>query len=84
MIIVHVALERNIKDVALYIHNMTKEEFNEFVYEIIPQQLFHVDSTDMDDETGCKLDEVILIRLINENIQCLKYKPLSWFVETYL
>lgn len=63
---------------------MNQEEFFEFIHEIIPQQLFHVESTDIDDETGCKLDEVILIRLINENIECLKYKPLIWFIDRFL
>jgi len=63
---------------------MTQEQFEEFVGEIIPQQLFHVSPDDIDDETGCKLEEVILIRLITQHIQCLKYKPLNWYVKTFL
>lgn len=63
---------------------MTTEEFREFTEEVIPQQLFHVDKDDIDDETGGKLEEVILIRMISYHPDCLKHKPLSWFIETYL
>ena len=63
---------------------MTKEEFDTFAEEIIPQQLFHVSSTDLDDETGAKLDETILVDLISAHRGCLKHKPLKWFLETYL
>jgi len=63
---------------------MTQEEFNQFTQEIIPQQLFHVSSTDLDDETGAKLDEIILIGLIAAHPASLKYKSLQWFMETYL
>jgi hypothetical protein len=63
---------------------MTEIQFKEFTEEIIPQQLFHVDSKDVDDETGGKLDEVILVRLIANNIGCLKHKSLQWFLDTFL
>lgn len=63
---------------------MTETQFEEFVDEIIPQQLFHVSPDDIDDETGCKLEEVILIRLIAQHIHCLKYKPLQWFINKFL
>jgi len=63
---------------------MTEEQFIGFIGETIPQQLFHVSPRDIDDETGVKLDEVILIGLINDNITCLKHKPLQWFLDTYL
>ena len=53
-------------------------------YESFPQQLFHVEPTDFDDETGAKLDEVILVRLIANTPGCLKYKPLRWFLDEYL
>jgi hypothetical protein len=63
---------------------MTQEEFDTFTNEIIPQQLFHVSTTDIDDETGGKLDEVILVGLIAAHPTCLKHKSLQWFLETYL
>ena len=63
---------------------MTKEQFDEFCNEIIPQQLVHVEPTDLDDETGAKLDEVILVGLIANRPECLKHKPLQWFLDTYL
>lgn len=63
---------------------MTTEQFKEFTEEIIPQQLFHVDSKDVDDETGGKLEEVILVGLIAHNMECLKHKPLQWFLDTFL
>lgn len=64
--------------------NMDEERFQEFIHEIIPQQLFHVSSKDIDDETGARLDEVILVGLIANNPSCLKHKPLQWFIDTYL
>jgi len=63
---------------------MTPEQFNEFCGEVIPQALFHVDYADYDDETGGRLEEVILARCIGQNVGCLKYKPLQWFFDTYL
>ncbi|RPI85149.1 MAG: hypothetical protein EHM34_02395 [Nitrosopumilales archaeon] len=63
---------------------MTDEQFNEFTDEIIPQQLFHVQSTDKDDETGASLEETILVGLIAAHPECLKHKPLKWFISTYL
>lgn len=61
---------------------MTDEEFEIFVFEIIPQQLFHVESTDIDYETGASLEEVILVRLIAAHPGCLKHKSLKWFTTT--
>ena len=63
---------------------MTADQFREFTDEIIPQQLFHVEPDDIDNETGAKLEEVILVGLIANNPSCLQHKPLSWFLETYL
>jgi len=63
---------------------MTTEQFNEFTEEVIPQQLFHVMPTDIDDKTGAKVEELILINLIAGNPECLGHKSLSWFLETYL
>jgi len=63
---------------------MTEERFQEFIHEIIPQQLFHVYPTDIDDESGGRCDEVILVGLIANSPSCLKHKPLQWFLDTYL
>ena len=61
----------------------TKEQFNEFVYEIIPQ-LFHVESTDIDDETGVRCDEIILLNLLYKHPEALRYKSLEWFVNSFI
>lgn len=63
---------------------MTTEQLKEFTEETIPQQLFHVDPTDIDDDSGGRLDEVILVGLIANSPSCLKYKPLQWFLDTFL
>jgi hypothetical protein len=63
---------------------MDERRFEEFCNEIIPQQLFHVEPTDLDDKTGGKLDETILVGLIANSPECLKHKPLRWFLDTYL
>jgi hypothetical protein len=63
---------------------MTTEQFKEFTEEVIPQQLFHVLPTDIDERTGAKLEEQILVVLIAANPECLKHKPLRWFINTYL
>jgi len=63
---------------------MTTEQFKEFVDEIIPQQLFHVDPQDIDDDSGAQLDEVILVGLIANRPSCLKHKRLQWFLDTFL
>ena len=63
---------------------MTTEQFREFTEEVIPQQLFHVDPTDIDDESGAQLDEVILVGLIAQDPSCLIHKPLQWFLDTFL
>ena len=63
---------------------MTKQDFNIFIDEIIPQQLFHVEHQDIDDKSGGRLEEVILVKLIAENVECLKHKPLQWFLDKFL
>jgi len=62
----------------------TQEQFNEFVGEILPQQLFHVMPTDIDEETGIRCDELILIQCLNSRPEVLRYKNLSWFVENFI
>jgi hypothetical protein len=63
---------------------MTNEEFFDFIHQTIPQSLFHVMPTDIDDETGGTVEDVILVQLIAENIGCLKHRPLNWFIETFI
>jgi hypothetical protein len=64
---------------------MTEEEgFEEFTQEIIPQQLFHVSPKDIDVETGGRLDEVILLGLLAAHPNYLKFRPLKWFIDTYI
>ena len=63
---------------------MTPDQFDEFIWETIPQQLFHVDDTDKDDVSGACLSEVILVRLIAGTPECLNYKPLQWFIDNYV
>lgn len=63
---------------------LTEDQLNELLYEIIPQQLFHVSRTDVDSESGAKLDEIILLRILNQFPELLQYKPLDWYVENYI
>lgn len=63
---------------------MTEEQFKQLTEEDIPCALFHVEPTYIDDKTGGRLDETILVNIIANNIWCLKYKPLQWFLDTYL
>lgn len=63
---------------------MNEEKFDEFIHEVIPQQLFHVFPSDIDDESGGRFDEVTLVGLIANNPSCLKYKSLQWFLDTFL
>jgi hypothetical protein len=63
---------------------MTTEQFDEFVHEVIPQQLYHVEPKDIDDDSGGRLDETILVGLIAQSPSCLKHKPLQWFLDNFL
>jgi len=65
-------------------NNMTPDQFDEFIWEILPQQLFHVEDTDKHDESGACLSEAILVKVIAANLGCLKYKPLQWFIDNYI
>ena len=60
---------------------MTQEQLDEFEFELLPQALFHVMSDDIDDETGAKCEELILIQMLNSYPEVLKHKPLSYWVE---
>lgn len=59
------------------------EKFDLYVDEIIPQALFHVEHTDLDEETGAPLDDVILIDILYRNKDLLKVKDLKWFVRYF-
>ena len=41
----------------------TQEQFDELITETIPCALFHVQPTDIDDDVGCRYDELILIEI---------------------
>lgn len=62
---------------------MTQEEFDRFNDEDLPCALFHVMSDDIDNETGAKLEERILVEMIAANPGVLKFHPLSWWVENH-
>jgi hypothetical protein len=62
----------------------TKDQFDEFIDEIIPQQLFHVLPTDIDDELGIRCDEWILLELLYHNPEALKFKSLKYFINTFI
>ena len=63
---------------------MTEEEFDIFINEDLPQQLFHVIKSDVDDKTGANLEELRLVQMIASNPECLAHKPLRWFIEYFL
>jgi len=63
---------------------MTREQFNQFIDQDIPQALFHVSTTDKDATHGCRADELILLNMLHANPAALKYMPLIWFVETFI
>lgn len=50
---------------------------------VLGQQLFHVSSQDLDDVTGAKLEEIILINFLSAHPKMLKYKSLSQWTEQY-
>ena len=62
----------------------TQEQFREFVDETIPSALFHVETKDIDDETGASAEDMILLRLLSKYPEALKFKPLRWFIGYFL
>lgn len=63
---------------------MTQDQFNEFITETIPCELFHIYPTDLDNKTGTRLDELILLKCLNDNPSVLRYKNLKWFVDYFI
>jgi len=59
---------------------MTPEEIEDFELNL-HQSLFHVLSDDIDDETGAKCEEVILVQHLAANPEILKHKPLKQWVD---
>lgn len=56
---------------------MTQQKhFDEWV-DLVAQQLFHVEKADLDDEFGVRIDQSIVIRMIANNIEVLKFKTLK-------
>ena len=62
----------------------TEEQFNEYVWVDIPSALFHVMDTDIDDVTGAKLEEVLLLDMLSGHPELFKFKPFQWFLDTFL
>lgn len=63
---------------------MTEQEFENFISEDIPSALFHVEITDLDDESGASLDQVILVKMLAENPSALARKSIEWFCDYFL
>ena len=63
-------------------NNKTERDFLIFVEETVPQQLFHVSTTDK--TNGIRLDERILVGLIASNIWVLKFKRLEWLIDHFI
>lgn len=63
---------------------MNKEEFETFIHEDIPSALFGVGINDKDDETGAKLDEVILLHCLANNPKALLYENIGWFYAKFI
>lgn len=63
---------------------MTKEEFDEIVNDEIVCNLFHVSSSDIDDKTGAKIEELVIVKALARNPELLSVKPLSWFIQTFM
>ena len=63
--------------------NKFNSKFELYTDEVIPQALFHVEHTDLDDKTGAPLDDVIILDILHSNKDLLKVKDLRWFMETY-
>lgn len=61
----------------------TQKQFNEFLHETIPQALFHVLPTDRE-ENGIRCDELILLGLLNDHPEALKFKSLVDIVNIFL
>lgn len=53
-----------------------KEDFDNWT-DLVAQQLFHVYKTDLDDEFGVRIDQAIVVRMIANNIEVLKFKTLK-------
>jgi hypothetical protein len=63
---------------------MTPEQFEQFISEDIPSALFHISPTDLDDNLRVRCDELILLRMLNDNPTALQHRPLYWFVINFL
>ena len=62
---------------------MTSEEFTTFLCSI-QESLFHVERTDIDDDSGARLDEIILIKHLIMHPEALSVRPLIWFYNNFI
>lgn len=61
---------------------MSKEEFEDWVVKV-HESLFHVSETVLDDTYGVRLDQVIVIRMINDNPAVLKHQTLRELLDMF-
>lgn len=57
--------------------------FETFINETIPCALFHIGPSDLN-EKGIKLDEIILVQMLNDYPEALKHRSLVWYVNTFI
>lgn len=62
----------------------TREEFEEYIDVEIPCAFFHVMPTDIDDETGAKREDIIMLNVLSERPELLKFESLDWFVKKFI
>lgn len=61
---------------------MEQEEFDEWVINV-HCGLFHVMKTDLDDKYGVRIDQLHVIREINDNPKVLKHRTLKQILEMF-
>ena len=62
---------------------MTEERFNEWMIDV-HGSLFHVEPTDLDDDLGVRIDELVVLRAIMSEPEVLKHKSLIWLCNYFL
>lgn len=62
----------------------SQEKFDTYIDEVIPCAFFHVEPKDIDEKTGAKLEDIILLNVLSEHPELLKFKSLDWFVKYFI
>lgn len=60
------------------------EIWDAFINEVVPQQLFHIEETDVDEASGLPLARVTLDGLLESSPDALMYRDKDWFYEKFL